>query len=82
MAVLNLQSSEQFRNEQLMTLHRVVSDAVDRLSRIYNTVPMGERLHREEDIPVKVRHLQEVRQVAQDLAFAIAQQEQFSYHEL
>ena len=75
MAVVHGQSSEQLRTEQLMTLHRLVSDAVDRLSRIYNTVPIGEHLHREEDIPVKVRHLQEVRQIAQDLAFAIAQQE-------
>ena len=75
MAVVHGQNNEMLRDERLTALHRVVSNAVDRLSRIYNTVPHGERLHRDEDVAgMKLRHLQEVREVAQDLAFAIAQQ--------
>ena len=75
MAVVHGQNNQMLREEQLTTLHRVVSNAVDRLSRIYNTVPHGERLHRDEDVPgMKLRHLQEVREVEKELAFAIAQQ--------
>jgi hypothetical protein len=62
--------------ERLSALHRAVSDAVDRLSRLYNNMQTGAGAHDEEYVSgVKTRHIRTVHQIAKDLAFALAQQE-------
>ncbi len=68
----DLQSRQQTQ-ERLCALHRAVNDAVDKLSRFYNSVETNERLYFRDSVDVKVRHIRDVRQVAKDLALAASQ---------
>jgi hypothetical protein len=62
--------------KRLQALHHAASEAVDRLSRLCNTLDLRDNAHNEENVAgVKVRHLRTVHQIAKELAFALAQHE-------
>jgi hypothetical protein len=66
--------------EKLLRLRGAASEAVDRLSGLYDNVQTGGGAHDGDHVSgIETRHIRMLHEIAKDLAFALIQQESESY---